>query len=418
MSSADPLFEALNQLCQPVRRERYPRSLATMRALLAAIGDPQRELRAITVTGSSGKSSACHRLALKLQARGLRVGCYLSPHLHSFRERFLLNGRRIGTQDFCEGAALVARAADALPTTVSTFERSTALALWWFRRREAQWVVLETGLGGRFDAVNAAGNLLALFTPIEAEHAAMLGGDQAGVAWHKAGIIQPQGQAISAPQSAPVRAILQEEAARTGATLRFSDADLADAALRHLEAGGLVAPAADPAPPELSGLPGRMERVALRDGPPMLIDGGHTAAAARYLRAAVERPRSASTPGMVWLIAGFLADKDAGAWLRVFDDPGYRITLTRAPGHRAADPQGILAACRLRRAQIEVEGNFARALGRARESDARLVVVSGSLRLAARARVELGLLDAEELAEARLTERVFGGAGYLARLPD
>ena len=414
------LQQALEQLCQPVRRRDYPHSLATMQALLRALGEPQRSLTAVTITGSSGKSSICHQLATLLQAQGLRCGCYLSPHMHSFRERFLLDGKIIDVGDFCTGATIVSEAADSLPGPVSSFERSTALALWWFRQQGAQVVVLETGLGGRYDAVNALGNCLALFTGIEAEHTALLGGDLAGVAWHKAGIMQPGGQAISVPQEPAVSTILQDEAARVSARLRFTDEPLAEAALASLVERGLVpaTPAAAAAAAQTTFLPGRLEVVTLPEGPPLLIDGGHTAMAARLLRATIESRLRTADPGCVQLVAGFLADKNAGAWLQVFDDPRYHITLTRAPGHRAAEPQQVLAQCRLQRAQLTLEPELARALQAARATNAQLVVVSGSLRLAARARVLLGLLDAETLAEAQLTEEVFSGAGYLARLPD
>ena len=412
------LQQALEQLCQPVRRRDYPRSLGTMQVLLCALGEPQCSLTAITVTGSSGKSSVCHQLATLLQAQGLRCGCYLSPHIHSFRERFQLNGATIGVEAFCAGATIIAEAAASLPGPVSSFERATALALWWFRQQGAQVVVLETGLGGRYDAVNAFGNCLALFTGIEAEHTALLGGDLAGVAWHKAGIMQPGGQAISAMQEPAVRKILQSEAERVGTQLRFTDEPLAEAAQSSLVERGLAMATPVTIVAKAAPLPGRLEAVTLPDGPPLLIDGGHTAAAAQLLRATIERRLTAATPGSVQLVAGFLADKDAGAWLQVFDDPRYHITLTRAPGHRAAAPQQVLAQCRLQRAQLMLEPDLARALQTARESDTQLVVVSGSLRMAARARVLLGLLNAEALAEAQLTEEVFSGADYLARLPD
>ncbi len=412
------LQQALEQLCQPVRRRDYPHSLATMQALLRALGEPQRSLTAVTITGSSGKSSICHQLATLLKAQGLRCGCYLSPHMHSFRERFLLDGKIIDVGDFCTGATIVSEAADSLPGPVSSFERSTALALWWFRQQGAQVVVLETGLGGRYDAVNALGNCLALFTGIEAEHTALLCGDLAGVAWHKAGIMQPGSQAISVPQEPAVSTILQDEAARVSARLRFTDEPLAEAAQASLVERGLVPATPAAAAPKAAPLPGRLEAVTLPEGPPLLIDGGHTAMAARLLRATIESRLRTADAGCVQLVAGFLADKDAGAWLQVFDDPRYHITLTRAPGHRAAEPQQVLAQCRLQRAQLTLEPELARALQAARATDAQLVVVSGSLRLAARARVLLGLLDAETLAEAQLTEEVFSGAGYLARLPD
>ena len=415
MTSSAALQTALEQLCQPVRRREHPHSLATMRALAAASGLAQGGVKAIVVTGSSGKSSLSHRLATLLQAAGTRCGCYLSPHLHSFRERFVLNGQRIDLATFCEGAAHVAQAAEQLPETVSTFERSTALALWWFQRRGAPLLVLETGIGGRFDAVNVVDNCLALFTRIEEEHTEWLGGDLASVAWHKAGIMRRGGHAISAPQSPAVRAILQAEAKRVGAELQFTDRDLAEAALVNLVERGLLPRAPEAATPAPA-LPGRLEMVAPACGPPLLIDGGHTAAAARHLRRFIERETGPA--GGIRLVVAFLADKDAGAWLKVFDDPRFRITLTRAPGHRSADPQQVRAACRMDRACVDVQPEVGVALRLARHSDARLAVVSGSLRLTAMARESLGLLSDAELAEARLTARVFGGRAYLSRLPD
>lgn len=400
-----------------MRRGDYPHSLATMRALAAASGLAQGDVKAIVVTGSSGKSSLSHRLAALLQATGTRCGCYLSPHLHSFRERFLLNGQRMDLATFCEGAAQVARAAEQLPATVSTFERSTALALWWFQRRGAPLLVLETGIGGRFDAVNVVDNCLALFTRIEEEHTAWLGGDLASVAWHKAGILRSGGHAISAPQSPAVRDILQAEAERLGARLQFTDRDLVEAALVNLVERGLLPRAPEAlTPTPAPALPGRLERVAPPCGPPLLIDGGHTAEAAGYLRRFIERETGPAA--RIRLVVAFLADKDACAWLKVFDEPRYRITLTRAPGHRSADPQQVRAACRMDRACVDVQPEVGEALRLARQSDARLAVVSGSLRLAARAREMLGLLSDAELAEARLTARVFGGPAYLSRLPD
>ena len=163
-------------------------------------------------------------------------------------------------------------------------------------------------------------------------------------------------------------------------------------------------------------LPGRLEFVSTPGGPRLLIDGGHTAEAARHLRAFIER--ETDPRGTVRLVAGFLADKKACAWLQVFDDPRFHITLTRAPGHRSADPQRVHAACPLDAARIDVQPDFEKALRLARRSEAQIVVVSGSLRLAAQARESLGLLSDEDLAEARLTAQVFGGVGYLSRLPD
>ncbi|MBZ0296678.1 MAG: hypothetical protein K8L99_29220, partial [Anaerolineae bacterium] len=205
-------LDALSQLCQPIRAGEYPQTLTPMLELMAALGNPQQKLRAVVVAGSTGKGTTCYHIAQLLRASGLNIGLYTSPHLHSFRERFIYNDVMISGDAFVEAYAAVQAAMATLNHRYSTFEQATALALWWFARQQPDVVVLEIGLGGRFDAVNVVDNLLAVLTPIEMEHAAMLGGSQQSVAWHKAGIIRHEGQAITVTQSPDVLAVLEAEA--------------------------------------------------------------------------------------------------------------------------------------------------------------------------------------------------------------
>ena len=211
-----------------------------MRALLRALGEPQERLRAVVVGGSVGKGTTAAFLAQMLRASGARVGCYSGPHLHSWRERFTINGARISPAEF---TALVKRVHETISENDfalrkfappglyendfahSTFEMNTALALSWFAERAVDFVVLEAGIGGRWDAVNAAAraapSALAILTPIEREHANLLGGSLTSIAAHKAGLIPTGGWAISAPQTPAVAAILREEAEQRGAALVF-----------------------------------------------------------------------------------------------------------------------------------------------------------------------------------------------------
>src|SRR6185503_972995 len=196
--------------------------------------------RSVVVTGSTGKGTTCLRLAELLSIAGLNVGLYTSPHLHLFRERFAVlvssdgsrrlnidlqnrSCRLITQSEFVEIAQIVFTAQQKLDHRYSTFESATAIALLWFAKQQVEIAVLEIGIGGRFDAVNAVTNVLAVFTPIEAEHISMLGGSLESVAWHKAGIIQPNGQAISVPQVPEVMAVLEREAYEKGAALQIVD---------------------------------------------------------------------------------------------------------------------------------------------------------------------------------------------------
>ena len=407
-------LEALNRLCQPIRKVDWDFNLRPMRELLAAMGNPQQNLRAVVVTGSSGKGSTCAGMAHLLRANGRTVGLYTSPHLHSFRERFVFNGERISFDDFVAGAEIVQQAASQIEHRFSTFENATALALWWFARQTPDIVVLETGLGGRFDAVNVVENKLALFTHIEAEHAALLGGSLDSVAWHKAGIIRPSGQAISVAQSLPVATILRHEAETQQANLSFvEDTALVVTACQTLAELGLVPPLRVESAGDVSLLPGRLEQVTVA-GRRVLIDGGHTPEAGRYLYNEIIHLCGATAP--VQMVIGLLDDKNAAGYLKTFDSPRFHITLTRAPGHRGADPGSLVAQGIFRQAQVTVEPSLSAALAEVHEGSQNLFVVAGSLRMAAIARETYGLLDANELAEARATRAIFEGEGYLGKL--
>ncbi len=416
-------LEALNLLCQPIRAGDYPQSLKPMRVLLAELGNPHLGLPAVVVAGSTGKGTTCHHIARLLRGNGLKVGLYTSPHLHSFRERFMLNEAVISEADFIAGVEAVQAAAARLQHTYSTFEQATALAFWWFARQKPDMIVLEIGLGGRFDAVNVAENVLAVLTRIESEHAVMLGGSIRSVAWHKAGIIRPGSHAVTVKQSPDVFSILQREARAKNAWLHLDggcnltheggEAVLALAAWQHLLEQGLIPRRHFMPGLNFNSLPGRMEQVQL-NGHILLIDGGHTPDAARRLRSEVNRLVGPLRP--VRLIVGMLGDKSAHDYLRHFDAPRYHVVLTQAPGHRASTPAVLYAQANYRYARVEVVPVLEDALAQVHTAPEEFIVVAGSLRLAATARESYGLLPPAEMAEALATRQIFDGVSYLARL--
>ena len=431
-------FDLLRQLSQPIRAADLPLSLDHVRRLLAALGSPQNGYRAIVVTGSTGKGTACLRIAQLLRASGLTVGLYTSPHLHLFRERFAIldprsareqyNPRAVGARsivslqqdaapspsvpprlitqaEFVDHARAVLAAQRQLDHAYSTFESATALALAWFAQQKIDIAVLEVGIGGRFDAVNAVDNDLAVFTPIEAEHIAMLGGSLESVAWHKVGIIRLGKQAISVPQVPAVMTILQQEAFQAGASLLFVP-DLAAALPADLLPGGQ---GNLPIAPALPSLPGRLERLVFA-GHPILVDGGHTPHAARYLRQYIGEAVS------IRLIVGMLRDKDAAAYLSVFDAPNVHFVYTRAPADRALSPDELLERYQPTRASVTLVPSLDEALGGVETADEELIVVAGSLRTAAVAREAFGLLARDDLEEALLTRAIFAGDDYQKKL--
>ncbi len=423
MSNGD-YFDSLRLLVQPIRAGDYPRTLQPMRQLLGALGDPQRRFPAIVVAGSVGKGTTCHHIARLLRAAGLNVGLYTSPHLHSFRERFALNGEMMSRDAFVEAVRVVHEAASRFDHRYSTFEQATALALWWYAQQRVDMAVLEVGLGGRWDAVNAAPNALAVFTPIEIEHLAMLGGSLQAIIWQKAGIIQPRGQAMTGRQSGEVYQILQHEADQKQAVLHRADTDadagqdeaaalLAFGVYRNLSERELVPRRLLKLDAHFAGLPGRLEQVQVA-GHIVLLDGAHTPGSAWALRSAIHALAGRDRP--VRLIVGMLQDKMVRKFLAVFDAPRFHIVLTQPPSQRALTPEELRQQTELRHAEIELVPDLQEALAMAYNPSEALTVVTGSLRMIAAARETYGLLSPDALAEARSTREIFEGPDYLARL--
>ncbi len=396
-------FETLRRLYRPIRAAEWTMTLEPMRALLAALGDPQTAFPSVVVAGSTGKGTACAQIAALARAQGRRVGLYTSPHLHLFRERMTTDGVMIAPDEVVSGMAEVFAAAERLGHAYSTFELATALAFGWFARQQIELAVLEVGLGGRFDAVNTVENVLSVFTPIEAEHVAVLGGSLESVAWHKAGILQPGGFGVTVAQTPLVGEVLRREALTLNATLVEAATYWDEPAWSLLADRLRLTRWPDRALIDGVTPPGRLERIEV-GGRTVLIDGGHTPLSALRLRAAID-----AAGGSARLVIGMLADKDTAGYLSAFDAPGLTLVLTRVPGHRAAEPEALRAAFAPRYAEVEIVADADQALRGLASAPEPLTVVAGSFRLAADAREWFGLLSADEVEEARATRAIFRG---------
>ena len=132
--------------------------LERISALLDRLGAPHKQLKFVHVAGTNGKGTCSTLVASALQACGLKVGLYTSPYVLEFRERFQIDGEMIPKEELVEEVETLAPIADQFEESgdqVTEFEYITALALHWFARRQCDIVVLEVGMGGRFDATNA-----------------------------------------------------------------------------------------------------------------------------------------------------------------------------------------------------------------------------------------------------------------------
>jgi dihydrofolate synthase/folylpolyglutamate synthase len=391
--------------------------LETMRALLGALGHPERAFAALTVAGTNGKGSVAAYVDAVLRASGVPAGRYTSPHLVRVHERITALGREISAGDLEQAVGAVRAAAERLIAEgvlldhATYFETVTAAAFEHFRRRGVGVAVLEVGLGGRLDATNTADPLASAIVSVDYDHQEFLGDTLPAIAREKAGVLRRGRTTVIGPMAAEAREVVASDAAYTGARLldamegvrlepRGDGLDVATptatyralrplaglhqqvnlvVALRLLEcareAGVAVDLAAVPEGIAATSWPGRLQHVP--GDPPLLLDGAHNAAGARAL-AGYLRGR-----GDVVLLFGAMADKDVEAMAEALFPRARAVVLTRVGMDRAASPEEIArragppAAHAVREPDIGAALQAARALARPGAT----VVVAGSLYL-------------------------------------
>ncbi len=166
--------------------------LERMAAILALLGNPQDKLKCIHVAGTNGKGSVCAIVATVLAKAGIRVGLYSSPHIYSYTERIKIDGSDISREDFAELVFEICEIAEKNNIHLTEFEILTTVMFKYFADNNVDVVVLETGLGGRFDATNIIkSNLCSIITHIDLDHTERLGNTKSKIAFEKAGIIKP-----------------------------------------------------------------------------------------------------------------------------------------------------------------------------------------------------------------------------------
>jgi dihydrofolate synthase/folylpolyglutamate synthase len=201
-------------------RGRRP-SLRRIEALCEALDHPERASPAIHITGTNGKSSTARIATGVLAAAGLSVGTYTSPHLTSIRERISRSGEPISKESFAEIFSHLLPYADLVEQRVgedlSYFELLTALFFLWAAEAPVDALVVEVGLGGRWDATNVVDGKVGVITNIALDHTEMLGTEREVIAREKAGIIKPDAVVVTGERTPSVVRVIEEQAARAGA---------------------------------------------------------------------------------------------------------------------------------------------------------------------------------------------------------
>jgi dihydrofolate synthase/folylpolyglutamate synthase len=191
--------------------------LANIRALLDRLGNPQNEFRTVVVAGTNGKGSVTAMTAAILAAQGLTVGRFTSPHVYSVTERVCIDDAPVSIDEMEEAAARVAPLYGEV--NYSYFEAITAIAFLVFAARGVDVAVLETGLGGRFDATNVTRPEVTVITSISLDHRRLLGDTEEEIVLEKLGITRPGVPLLVGKLREGLMEIVRERAARDGFTV-------------------------------------------------------------------------------------------------------------------------------------------------------------------------------------------------------
>lgn len=191
-------------------------SLHRIEAICEALDHPERQIPAIHVTGTNGKTSTARIASSLLAATGLSIGTYTSPHLQSVRERIALNGEPLGEEAFGDVFSHLVPYLDAvegrLGEQLSFFEVMTAMFFLWAVEAPVDAVVVEVGLGGRWDATNVVPASVAVLTNIGFDHTALLGEDRKTIAREKAGIIKHDAFVVTGERDPAIVDVIDDEA--------------------------------------------------------------------------------------------------------------------------------------------------------------------------------------------------------------
>lgn len=340
----------------------YKPGLENTLRLMAHVGNPHEQLKAIHVAGTNGKGSTSHLIAAALQASGLRVGLFTSPHLVSLTERIRINGQPIAETEVAE---FIEQNKDFLDEIQpSFFETMTALAFAYFVRKKVDIAVVEVGLGGRLDSTNVITPILSVITNIGLDHTEFLGNTLTKIAKEKAGIIKPHVPVVVGESHPQTMNVFLAKAQECGAEIYFADqceylrrtrlrvapeCELKGNYQEHNLQTAFVALRAINIPYSaikegfahvcaMTGLRGRWE--TLCEQPLIICDTGHNSHGIQYV---ARQLKELSNP-RVWIVFGMVNDKDTDVVMRLLPrGEKYHYIFTRPNSQRARSAEEMLA---------------------------------------------------------------------------
>jgi dihydrofolate synthase/folylpolyglutamate synthase len=392
--------------------------LERMAAALERIGNPQRAIPAVHVTGSKGKGTCCLVLEALLSSVGLRVGTYLSPHVERVTERIRAGGREISRAAFARGLAALRSPLATLADRPTYFEVLTALAWRHFAAEALDVAVVEAGIGGAHDATAVLDPRIAIVTSIEREHTAVLGRTEAAILRQKAAIAAPDRPLLLGPLKPALLRTARAEARRRGAicipwngaidmryargqarvtfsaplpavtvTFPAPDRPFAVNATLALAAATLylgAAPAGAAAAIGACRIPGRKEIIA--GSPAYVLDVAHTHQSLAALDAFLAE-RFPGTP--VAAVVALARDKPAGRLIPRIEQFAREIVCVRVDPVRGREAADLARCARRRRARVAPALPAALARAERAAGPRGVVCVCGSFVLVGQARAWL-----------------------------
>lgn len=420
-------LDAIQERLMALHKRKIDLTLDRMLRLLKLLGHPeQRTAPVIHVAGTNGKGSTVAYLRAILEAAGLRVHVFTSPHLVRINERFRIAGELVSDAELIDALEHCERLNAGEPITV--FEMETAAAFHLFAKHQADVVLLEVGLGGRGDSTNVVEKPLAtVITPVAMDHMEMLGDTLAKIAAEKAGIIKRGVPLVSAMQQAEAEVVIEQRAKELRAPAhiggqhwhvsiergrlvfqderglldlppprlfgrhQFDNAGLAIATLRAIESLRVPSSAIEKGLTKVE-WPARMQRLSsgtlVQLAPAqseVWLDGGHNPDCGRVVAAALGDLEERVSRQLV-VIIGMQANKDAAGFLSNFAGMTRHIIAVPIPGHESAfTPAALADAGRHLGMRIETSPSTAdalRAIARLAYETPPRILISGSLYLA------------------------------------
>ncbi|MFW6118667.1 MAG: bifunctional folylpolyglutamate synthase/dihydrofolate synthase [Chloroflexota bacterium] len=403
-------------------------SLRHVEELLNRMGNPQLAAKTIHIAGTKGKGSVAVMIAQVLSNSGYKTGLYISPHLQTLRERISIDGNLISEAEFAAAMAEVkpfveSMKRDASFSQLTYFEALTALAFAYFQKKDADFQVLEVGLGGRLDATNVASPLVCIITPISLDHTQILGNSLEAIAREKAGIIKPGCWVVLSPQPKEAASVISDICREKKAKVvqvgedviwhkisgdldhqslaidgrknkyqvsipllgnfQLENAAAAVAALEILASEGFSISAAN----ITQGLarvkwPGRFQ--ILQQNPTVLVDGAHNVTSMRGL---VSNIKAYFNYKRIFLVFGTSCDKDIPGIVNELVPLSPQVIITRTAHSRAAPLSTLAAEFSKRGIQPQIGETVTEGISRAlSQTDRRdIICVTGSLFVVAEA---------------------------------